>query len=81
MPSIILLPLLFCPLALGLIIARYRIRSADQDQTADCRLQQNLLEHMPQLPRPVVREWYGGSDVQTHASGPTRKQILKEARP
>lgn len=79
MPSIFLLPLLLCPLALGLIITRYWIRAADQYQAFDFRLQQHMLKHMPQLPRPVVREWYGGSDVQTHASGPTRKQILKEA--
>lgn len=82
MTAIFFLLLFFCPLTLGLIVFQYRRRAADQELSLDCRLHQDLLEHMPQLPRPIVREWYGGSDVQTHASGPTRKQIFsKEARP
>ena len=65
-----------CLLTFGLIIARYRRRAAVQELTLDSRLQQRLLEHKPQLPRPFVRCWYGGSDVQTHVVAPNRKQVL-----
>lgn len=72
---------LLCLLTLSLTVVRYRRQAADQTLTLDSRLQQRLLEHMPQLPRPVVRVWYGPPDVQTHLSAPTRRQILdQEAR-
>jgi hypothetical protein len=73
MTAIFFLLLGLCLLTIGLTVAQYRRRTADQELTLDCRLQQHLLEYAPQLPRPAVREWYGGSDVQTYASGPTRK--------
>lgn len=76
MTAIFFLLLILCPLTLGLIVARYRRCAADQELTLDCRLQQDLLEHFPQLPRPAVRVWYGPPDVQTHLSAPTRRQIL-----
>ncbi len=76
MTAIFFLLLALCLLTIGLTVAEYRRSTADQELTLGCRLQQHLLEHVQHLPRPAVREWYGGSDVVTHHAAPSRKDVL-----
>jgi hypothetical protein len=42
-----------------LIAAQYRRRSQQQQTALDCRCQQTLLEFQQNLPRPIVRSFYG----------------------
>jgi hypothetical protein len=58
---ILLLFLFCCFLTLVLAVARYLLCSRQQDISFDYRCQQALLEfhHQQNLPRPVVRCFYG----------------------
>ncbi len=82
MIAIFFLLLGLCLLTIGLTVAQYRRRTADQELSLDCRLQQHLLEYAPQLPRPAVRVWYGPSDVQTQlvTVSPRKRRSLIGAR-